>query len=287
MKKPTKNECPVPNGMLFIIGGAEEKLKDKESKKKDIIDLEVLKQFIGLVEKKNPLIEVITTASGEDVEETFKEYKHTFTSICSCTVNHINHQKREDIDELEIENRVKQADAIFFSGGDQLKLTSIYGGTQMMLLIKQRYINEKLVIAGTSAGAMALSTPMIFAGTGADEMVAAGVKITTGFEFLKDVCIDTHFVHRGRFVRMAQVIATNPSCIGVGIEEDTAILVKKGTQATVYGCGVIIIINGKNSKGNNITDFNEDKALSIRDLNVSILAKGEQFEIPQMNPPHQ
>ena len=156
----------------------------------------------------------------------------------------------------------------------------------MMSQLKQRYIEDKIIIGGTSAGAMAMSTPMIFAGSGETEMVAGEVKITTGFEFLKDVCIDTHFVHRGRFVRMAQVIATNPACIGIGIEENTAIIISEGLRAQVMGCGVVIIIDGERSRGSNITRFDENRKITIRDLRVSILSDDETFELPVRNPPH-
>lgn len=278
------NECPVPKGTLVIIGGAEKKETGKTEK--GAHQIEVLAEFIKQFNKENPVIEVITTASNEDVEETFKEYQQTFQKIIPCEVKHLNHQNRESVIAEDLQQRISSADGFFFAGGDQLKLTAIYGGTTTMQQIKQRYIHEDVVIAGTSAGAMALSTPMIFAGTGDDEMIAGEVKITTGFEFLKDVCIDTHFVHRGRFVRMAQVIATNPSCLGIGIEEDTAIVVKNGLEAKVCGKGVVIIIDGKKSNGTNITEFDKEKALTIRDLNVSILASNETFNIPQLNPPH-
>jgi cyanophycinase len=142
------------------------------------------------------------------------------------------------------------------------------------------------VLGGTSAGAMAMSTPMIFAGNKEVQQIAGEVKITTGLEFLKDVCVDTHFVDRGRFVRMAQVIATNPTCIGVGVEEDTAIIVTNGKEAEVIGSGVVIIIEGFNIQGSNILDFGNDKRIHIEDLNVKILSKGSKYHIPEDNPPH-
>lgn len=279
------NTCPVPNGILMLIGGAEKKVSLDNTHKEGKVDLSVLEKFVSLIETENPVIELVTTASSSDVEESYEIYKRSFSSIRPCTVNHIHHQNREDINE-DVEARINNAHAVFFAGGDQLRLTSIYGGTHFMFLLKQRYIFENLIIAGTSAGAMALSTPMIFYGTGANEMIAGRVKITTGFEFLRDVCVDTHFVERGRFVRMAQVIATNPTNIGLGIEEDTAVIVHDGIKATVVGRGVIIVVDGKRCRDNNIAEFDEEKNITIKDLNVSILSDGDRFEIPQMNPPH-
>lgn len=268
-----ENDCPTPNGTLMIIGGGEE----REA---------ILKDFVALMKVENPVIELITSAGSVDIEDTFKEYKGIFEKHIPCRVNYIHHDRREDIQEAEVEARIKAADAVFIAGGDQLKLTSIYGGTGLLFLLKHRYIYEGLLIGGTSAGAMALSTPMIFAGTGADEMIAGEVKITTGFEFLRDVCIDTHFVARGRVTRLAQVIATNISTVGWGIEEDTAVIVENGTEARVAGKGVVLILDGKESFGNNVTNFDEHQAISIRNLKLSILPEGEKFDIHQMNPPH-
>jgi cyanophycinase len=271
--------CPVPTGKLLLIGGAEDKTaKINEAHKS------VLTEFVKLCGK-NPTIEIITTAGSESVGETYREYSECFLELGAKATGHIHHQTRPSPDAGEM-RRFADAQGVFFSGGDQLKLTAVYGGTEIMVLLKERYIGGGLVISGTSAGAMAMSTPMIFEGNGEKEMVAAGVKVTTGFEFLKDVCVDTHFVHRGRFVRMAQVIATNPACIGIGIEEDTAILVTGGIKARVVGSGVVIIIDGRESSGSNITSYDNDKRITIRDLKTSILSKDEEFEIPVSNPSH-
>jgi cyanophycinase len=267
------NDCPIPNGILMIMGGGQER---------DVL----IKEFVSLIKHENPIIELITTAGSEDVAGTYKEYKALFKKFSNCTVNQIHHEKRELIDEAETEARLNAAHAVFISGGDQLKLTSIYGGTSFLFLLKHRYIYENLVVGGTSAGAMVLSTPMIYAGKGENEMIAGAVKVTTGFEFLRDVCIDTHFVERGRVIRLAQVIATNLSTIGMGIEEDTAVIVQNGTEAFVTGRGVVMLIDGKHSYGSNVTEFDEEMKLTIRNLQMSILSKGEKFEIHQMNPPH-
>lgn len=201
-------------------------------------------------------------------------------------VGHIHHNDRNEVIENDLQQRIEQANGIFFSGGDQLKLTSIYGGTDFLFRLKQRYIHEKLVIAGTSAGAMAMSTPMIYAGNKEVQQLAGEVRIAVGMEFLKDVCIDTHFVDRSRFVRMAQVIATNPTSIGIGIEEDTAIVVRNGQDAEVIGGGVIIIIEGFNLSRSNISDSGNKKGINIENLNVHLLSKGSTYQLPKINPPH-
>lgn len=133
---------------------------------------------------------------------------------------------------------------------------------------------------------MALSTPMIYAGNKDKQQIAREIKITTGLEFLKDVCIDTHFIDRSRFIRMAQVLATNPTSIGIGIEEDTAIIVREGVKAEVIGKGIVTIIEGFYITCSNITQHSDNKPISIQDLKVDLLAGGSLYNIPQMNPPH-
>lgn len=279
----------MPSGVLLIIGGAENKGEeepDKKHKPANFERLEVLKTFIKLTEKNEPVIEVFTTASTQG-EESFQEYQKAFRELNVNDVGRIHHVSHQEVkaDDAMLE-RVRAADAFLFAGGDQLKYTSIYGGTPFLTLLKQRYINEKIVVAGTSAGAMAMSTPMIYAGNNEVQEIGGMIKVTTGLEFLKDVCIDTHFVHRGRFIRMAQVVVTNPTCIGLGIEEDTAVIVRNGLEVEVVGTGTVILIEGFDVSETNIDEFTSDKPVSIRDLKVHILSGGNKYIIPQINPPH-
>ncbi len=288
VKNQSQNHCPVPGSVLMAIGGAEnkgEEQPDNKHKPGDFIKLEVLQRMKDFTRKREPVIEVVTTASGEPTES-FKGYQKVFTELGFAQVNQIHHNTRREVLEDALPERIKEADVFFFTGGDQLKLTSIYGGTQFLTALKQRYIHDQIVIAGTSAGAMALSTPMIYAGNKDVEELAGEIKVTMGLEFLKDVCIDTHFVHRGRFVRIAQVIATNPTSIGIGIEEDTALVVRNGGEAEVVGTGLVIIIEGFQIAEANIEDFGKEKPVGIRDLRVHILRGGDTYRIPEINPPH-
>jgi cyanophycinase len=283
-----KQTCPVPNGALVIIGGHENKGEgpEKEIQREHFVRLEVLERFVKECRSDNCRIEVITTASSEG-DESFADYQKAFADLNVKQVGHIHHHNRLEALDNKCLERIQKANGVFFSGGSQLKLTSIYGGTDLLTLLKERYIYEELVIGGTSAGAMAMSTPMIFGGAEGSELMSGEVKITTGLEFLKDVCVDTHFVDRGRFVRMAQVIATNPTSVGIGIEENTAIIVRNGIEAEVVGSGIIIIIDGHQLTSSNVEDYEKKPPLSIHDLKVHLLAGGERYIIPQKNPPHQ
>ncbi len=288
MENIYQNELVVPKGILMAIGGKESKGNDQPENKEapdNSTGQEILKTFVQLTEKENPLIEVITTASRL-AEESFSDYRKVFTELGVTTINHIHHKSRKELLADNLEQRVNAADAFFFSGGDQLLLSSVYGGSIFLKHLKERYIGDKIVIAGTSAGAMALSTPMIYAGSKEVHELGGEIRITTGLEFLKDVCIDTHFVHRGRFIRLAQVIATNPTSIGIGIEEDTAIIVRKGTETEMIGSGTIIIFEGYEISETKVYDFGSKKPISIRDLRVHILSKGDRYTIKHLNPPH-
>ncbi|MCW3107686.1 MAG: hypothetical protein JWQ09_2192 [Segetibacter sp.] len=283
------NSCPVPTGRLLIIGGAENKGEDGAEKKQtpsDFERLQVLKTFIGLTDKEDPVIEVITSATSAG-HESFQDYRKAFEELKITSIGHIHHTTRKEVLEDDtLIKRMERVDAIFFAGGDQLKYTFLYGGTPFLTALKQRYIHGKIVVAGTSAGAMALSTPMIYDGNSEVQELGGMIKVTTGLEFLKDVCIDTHFVHRGRFVRMAQVVVTNPTCIGLGIEEDTAVIVRNGLDAEVVGTGTIIIVEGHNISEANIEDFTSKKPVTMRDLKIHILSDRDTYRIPQSNPPH-
>jgi cyanophycinase len=278
---------PIPTGVLCIVGGHENKgEKPDKGVKEGEQPLEVLKSFVKLVDKKDCLIEVITTASSEG-QESFEDYVKAFNEIGVQQIGHIHHDTRQDVlNDMDLLERIEKADAFYFSGGDQLKLTSVYGGTQLLFRLKQRYIHNKLVLGGTSAGAMAFSTPMIYAGNKDVQQISGEIKVTTGMEFLKDVCIDTHFVDRGRFVRMAQVIASNPTCIGMGIEEDTAIIIRNGSEAEVIGSGIVIVIEGFGITDSNILSHGSNEPIYIHDLNVKLLAKGNHYKIPRNNPVH-
>jgi cyanophycinase len=286
MKK--ENHAPVPAGTLIVIGGKENKGQESpENKKKpsDFVKLEVLQAFKEATQKEDPLVELVTTASSEG-QESFDDYKKVFETIGITNLGHIHHTTRQEVLDDPMLERIRKADAFFFSGGDQLLLTAIYGGSPFLTELKERYIHTPLVIGGTSAGAMALSTPMIYAGNEEVQELGGQIKVTMGLEFIKDVCIDTHFVHRGRFIRLAQVVITNPTSIGIGIEEDTCIVVQKGRRMQVRGSGLVVVIEGFEIKEANIKEFTESKPVTARNLNFHLLSDGDEYEIRQINPPH-
>jgi cyanophycinase len=125
-----------------------------------------------------------------------------------------------------------------------------------------------------------MSTPMIYQGRNDAGFLKDEIHITTGLQLLRDVAIDTHFIKRGRIVRMAQIIATNPGCIGLGLEEDTAVLVTKGRELEVIGNGIVVLLDGHECAGNTIYAIQPGEVFSIRDLRLHLLAKGQCYTLP-------
>jgi len=274
-------------GTLLIIGGKESKGEMPQNHKApDGYDpLEVLRTFSDLLPKHNVHVEIVTSGSSQG-DESFREYKKLFKKLGIEDVAQIHHNSRKEALDDDLEERIKIADGIFFTGGDQLLLTSFYGGTPFLTMLKEKYIKHKIVIAGTSAGAMALSTPMIYSGSQEEQQITNEIKVTTGLEFIKDVCIDTHFVHRGRLLRLAQVIATNPTTIGVGIDEDTALIVRNGLETEVKGSGVVVVLEGFDISYTNVDGKPDQPPLSMRDIRMHILAHQDTYMLRQTNPPH-
>ena len=231
-----------PKGILIVIGGAVDKGSFTESdfeadveKNLNFFEEGILMRI--LTESKNKgesRIEIITTASKVP-EKVGVEYKRAFEYLGSRNVGVINIEKREQANEGEAIDRLKAADIVMFTGGDQLRLTSILGGTKFHNLLLEKYQNEHFVYAGTSAGAAAASSNMIYQGSSSESLLKGEIRITQGLDFIDDVIIDTHFVHRGRIGRLFQAVASNPSVLGIGLGEDTGLLIKGNSSMEAIG----------------------------------------------------
>jgi cyanophycinase len=165
-----------------------------------------------------------------------------------------------------------------FSGGNQLRLTTIFGGTKFFSIIKKRYQTEvNFIVAGTSAGAMAMSNTMIYEGNATKAHLKGEVKITTGLGFMDNVIIDSHFEKRGRFGRLAQAVAANPGCIGIGLGEDTGMLITEGNKMQAIGSGMVMIIDGHHIKHSNIADIPDGNPISVENLKVHLCENGNGY----------
>jgi cyanophycinase len=283
---PDKSNDPLetPKGKLISIGGAEDKGTESEGhytqhSNLNFFELGILKRVVHVMGGVNAHIEVITTASSIP-QEVGENYLSAFGKIGCTNVRVMSIRNREDAKKVDFLDRIRTCDGVMFSGGDQLRLTTIFGGTEFLDVLHDRY-HHGLVIAGTSAGAMAMSNTMIYQGKSDLAHLKGEVKITTGLAFINNVIIDSHFDKRGRFNRLAQAVASNPSCTGIGLGEDTGVIVTNGNHLEVIGSGAVVVVDGKDIHHSNITDVSIGTPISVENLKVNILVHGNSYLVKE------
>jgi cyanophycinase len=278
----------VPRGKLIIIGGAVD-MGSNLSSQEDIIkpnylkffEQGILKRIITESEKKSDsIIEVITTAS-QIPELVGVEYTNAFNHFNVTQVGILDIKTREEAGKKEYLDRIRKADVVMFSGGDQLRLSSIFGGTEFLKILKSRYQDENFVIAGTSAGAAAASTNMIYRGQSNKALIKGEVQITAGLGFIDSVIIDTHFVQRGRIGRLLYAVASNPGMLGIGLGEDAGLLITEGTMMEAIGSGLTILVNGRKMAETNIYDVEMGSPVSIKNMRVSVMSIFDKYDLLQ------
>ncbi|NBU47728.1 MAG: cyanophycinase, partial [Flavobacteriales bacterium] len=273
-------------GKLIIIGGAVDKgsftesnFEDQVEKNLNFFEKGILKRIID--ESKNGLnsrIEIIPTASK--IPDTVgAEYARAFAFLGADNVHVLKISNREEAMEDVLVERVKKADVIFFTGGDQLRLTSIIGGTPMHDLIIQKYNEEDFIYVGTSAGAHSASKSMIYQGSSQEALLKGEVKITSGLGLIDHVIIDTHFVQRGRIGRLCQAVVSNPKMLGIGLGEDTGLLITNGNQMEALGSGLVILVDGRQIADTNITDVDLGEPISIKNLIMHVMSIGDNYQL--------
>jgi len=270
-----------PKGKLIAIGGAEDKGTDLETgeihrNNLNFFELGILRRVVSEAGGPSARIEVVTTASMIPYE-IGESYLNAFGKIGCTNIGLMHIRTRQDAMKEEYVDRIGQCNAVMFTGGNQLRLSATDGGTEFLSIIKKRYREEDFLIAGTSAGAMAMSNTMIYEGNATRAHLKGEVKMTTGLGFINTVIIDSHFEKRGRFGRLTQAIATNPSCIGIGLGEDTGMLVTDGNKMEAIGSGCVIIVDGHDIRYSNIADIPDGNPYSIENLKVHVCEKGNGY----------
>jgi cyanophycinase len=258
-------------GRLLIIGGHEDKENDKTI-------LRMLAKKVGKAGK----IVVATVASGQP-QGSFNDYERVFRGLGIRHVHHLNIESRE---EALLESRVnilKDADAVFFTGGDQLKITSQLGDTPIYTRVRELY-DAGGVIAGTSAGASVMTETMMVSGPGdASHRVGSMLKLAPGFGLLPGVIVDQHFAERGRIGRLLGAIAQNPRILGIGLDEDSAILVQRG-RFQVLGNGAVYVVDGSKVSFTNITEADPNLPLCIYGIKLHVLNQSDTFDLKNRRP---
>jgi cyanophycinase len=255
-------------GTLLIIGGHEDKKGDKV----------ILREFVRLA--RSGTLVVATLASKNAGAELWENYQEVFTELGVKQSMHLNVGSREDAREITRMDMIEQADALFFTGGDQLQLTSQLGGTLLCDRIQTFYYERGGVIAGTSAGASVMCETMLVSGNGKEShKIGDTLRMAPGLGFVKDMIIDQHFAERGRIGRLLAAVAQNPRILGVGVDEDTAILVEGEECFRVLGSGAVYVVDGRSVTETNISQTNSDHTLSIFDVQLHLLSQGDTFDL--------
>lgn len=273
-----------PKGKLVIIGGSVDRGSFTESpddlqRNLKFFEKGILKRITTESAKNNlSRFEIITTASSIP-EEVGDEYIKAFAQLNVMNVGVLNIKTREEANAPENVERLRKADVVMFTGGDQLRLTSIFGGTSFHHLLLEKYENENFLISGTSAGAAASSNNMIYQGSSHGALLKGEVKITGGLGFINNVIIDTHFVQRGRIGRLMYACASNPINLGIGLGEDTGLLITNGNDMEAIGSGLIILVDATNMRHTNMTEVEMGEPVSIDNLIVHVMSLGDHYNL--------
>ncbi len=273
-------------GKLIIIGGAVDKgsftetdLDKNAAKNLNFFEAGILKRIIEESKHKtSSRIEVITTAS-KIPREIGPEYVKALNYLGANNVDVLNIETREQASAPEILSRLRAADVVMFTGGDQLRLTSILGGTPFHDILLDKYHNEEFIYAGTSAGAAAASSNMIYQGSSSEALLKGEVKITSGLGLIDGVIIDTHFVQRGRIGRLFQSVVGNPKVLGVGLGEDTGLLITHNSKMEAIGSGLVILVDGREIKDTNLTQVELGQPISINHLVTHVMSMYDTFDL--------
>lgn len=264
---PKKNKAKTKNpgkGTLIVIGGREDKTSE----------MAILKE---VVERTGRAKLVVVTAASRIPDEVWHDYKKIFhelgiTDVAHCAIE--QHHEACDPKQLEV---FEHAHTVFFTGGDQLKITTKLGGTPVLDRIREVYQTGG-VIVGTSAGASVMGEAMLVGGKGLESHKVGNWMMSPGLGFVADIIIDQHFAQRGRIGRLLGAVALNPGVLGVGIDENTAIVIKDGTFK-VIGANAVYVVDGHNVSSTNISEAAAEKTMSMHNVCLHILANFEKYDL--------
>ena len=262
-------------GTLIPIGGNEDKGSDEEIS--EFVKEGILSQLVKESGGEHANFLVIPTASMIP-RQVGKNYKKALRKLGCTNINIKNISNRSQCDKKSIQQLFLDADCIFFTGGDQSRIVDIIGETPVHEIIFDRLRNENIVLSGTSAGAMSMSKEMIMGGSSIECLVKGSVKMREGMNYIPDMIIDSHFVNRGRFGRLAEAVARFPEHIGIGLAEDTGLIIKNN-EFKVIGSGMVIVFDPSGLTHNNYEVLDKDLPMSMTNLTTHILADGDYFHM--------
>jgi len=258
-------------GQLVIIGGAE----DKEG------DCKILREFVRRAGGTQARIVVMTVATGLP-DEVGRTYTQVFERLGVGDVQIVDTARQEDASDPKALEAIEKATGVFFTGGDQARITSILKGTELDVAIHKRY-QEGIVVAGTSAGAAMMPDMMIVEGDSETNPRVEIVQMGPGMGFLPGVVIDQHFLQRGRLGRLISALAQQPAVLGFGIDENTAIVVNDN-KFEVIGEGAVTVVDESGVTHSNVGEILKDEALAVCGARLHILPHGYKFDLKTRKP---
>lgn len=254
-------------GSLLLIGGAEDKKREKK----------ILKRFSSLVREQGSYLVILTSATIR-AGQVGREYQEIFQDLGIDMVRILDIDSRAKAMAPENARILEKAGGIFFTGGDQLRITSIFGGTRAYVALKEAY-EGGTVVAGTSAGASVVSSIMIVGGEGEDSPQLNSVRLAAGLGLLEEVVIDQHFAQRGRMNRLLFAVAYNPHILGIGIDEDTAIEFQEEASFLVHGSRTVTVIDGREISYSNISELEGEQPLALLNVKIHVLPAGYAYNL--------
>lgn len=259
----------VGNGTLVIIGGREDKVGKAA----------ILREIVDRVGPEGKI--VIASAASEVPELIWEDYKKAFGDLGVKNIEHLSIERSEHASSDPGLRLLEGANCVFFTGGDQLKITSKLGGTPIAEKIFSIFHKGGL-IAGTSAGAAAMGETMLVGGKSETHKVGDWM-MAPGLGFLKNIIVDQHFAQRARIGRLFGAVAFNPGVLGIGIDENTSIVVS-GHRFKVLGENAVYVVDGRTVSYTNASESSAEKTLAMHDITVHILADGEIFDMRSRRP---
>jgi cyanophycinase len=259
-------------GTLIIIGG-------HEDKKGDCLILRALAERVG---ERGKL--VVVTAASDVPDEVWADYEPLFDKLGVKRVVRLHVDTRMEARDDKVLKLLDGATAVFFTGGDQLKLTSLLGDSPVYERVREIY-EAKGTVAGTSAGASVVCETMMVGGSGdSSHRIGGQLRMAPGFGFIQGVIIDQHFSERGRIGRLMGAVAQNPRILGIGIDEDTAIVIGQDACFKVVGAGAVTVLDASDMTYCNLADEQTDRTLSAYNVRLHLLSQGDDFDIATRTP---
>ena len=272
--KPSANSRPARKGPLIVIGGREERESHEERK--------ILREVVRLGCATSGKL-IIVTAATNSPEDVAQAYITTFAELGAKDVQLLDIRTREDAFDDTNLAKLDDAGCIFFTGGDQLRITSQIGGTPVFRRMLEIH-DAGGVIAGTSAGAAAVPETMLISGASEASLRVDKLGMAPGLGVLRGVVIDSHFAERGRIGRLLAAVAQNPYNLGIGIDEDTALIVEDETRGRVMGSGAVYVIDGRRVSYSSLSERHPEGIVSVHDLTLHMLCDREAYDLFERRP---